>query len=508
MRVANKNLSMPHRIAGGALALALAFFLGYAVDDILPRNERVDIESLREERLAWARFADAECVRSDYYAEVYNRYYDPDGREDPLPEHDRDGDLLEDIWEKSNDLNPEDSGDAGLDPDDDGFTNLDEYRANTNPWYARHYPGVVPIVSEGFDCFYTAEMGLINDDDLLDILIRDPSEGFLPAVRDFVMIEQPDHSFVIEEARFFEIPELTSIQSALWLTELNMDRSRDLALIGLSDFIPNVNDQLIFGHVNFGDLYVIGSDFGIVPRIHKDVDDETHDFFRTLFEWIQNGDYFEDNAPVLATVPEVLDQSWFRDESGNVPRDSEPLSRGSLPADCGVGLVYCLDVVADAGDPERFSANEAIAVDYTGAPYRVGLSDADNDPDEPDLHFLVRVAFSENSYRDVKDYSVFNQDALRLARNELRNVRYSGVMFVPSDESTAIFDALREYLGSSVFFEIRAGGVQGVAPWRVWPYEIDTGRDILAMGAVTYIRQVLDYLSDRYMSRPADLYEH
>ena len=478
--------------------MALAFFFGYAVDDILQRNEGVGSLVGSPDR--------PECVRG-YYNEAYA--YSSSARGDPPPEDDQDGDRMSDFWEKRNELDPEDPNDAELDPDEDGFTNLDEYRANSNPIYVRSYPGVIPIIDEGFDCFYTAEMGLINDDDLLDILIRDPSEGFMPAVRDFVMIQQTDHSFVIQEARNFEIPELTSIQSALWLTELNMDRSKDIALIGLSKFIPNVNDQMIFGKFRTPGERLIGFDYDIIPRIHKEVDNDTHAFFRDLFRWTSaSDDYFEDRAPVLATVPEVLDLDWLRDESGIVQRDSQPLSRGTLPADCGVGLVYCFDVTADAGDPEQFSANEIVAVDYTETHYRIGLSDADNDPDELDLHFLVRATFSENPDWPVKDYSVFNQDALRLARNELRDVRYSGVMFDPSDEATAIFDTFRNYLGSSVFFRgYGEGGSTYVAPWRVWPYELDIGRDILAMGTVFYIRYVLDYTSDRYMTRPAQLNE-
>ncbi len=498
-----KKLMVLYGVAVGALSLASAFFFGYAFDGIRQRNHGVTSLLENPDR--------PECVRG-FYNEALA--YTSSNHDDPPPEDDRDGDRMSDFyWEERYGLNPEDPGDAGLDPDDDGFTNLEEYRANTNPWHARHYPGVIPITTAGFDCFYTAGMGLIDDDDLLDIFISDPSEGFLPVYRDFVMIQQPDHSFVIEDAGNHEIPELTSIQSTLWLTELNMDLSRDIALIGLSEFIPNANDQIIFGHPKTPGEPVIGFQFDIVPRFHREVDNALHTFYRDLYRWtIVTEDYFDNRAPVLATVPEVLELVWFRDESENVPGDSQPLSRESLLADCGAGPVYCFDVVADARDPERFSAGEAVVVNYTETPYRVGLSDADNDPDDPDLHFLVRATFSETPDRQVKDYSVFNQDALRLARNELRNVRYSGVMFVPSEESIAIFGVLRDYFGFPVFsLGYGVGNVRiRVPPWQVWPYELDMGRDergkdTFAMGTVYYIRRVLDYLGDRYISRPSDI---
>ena len=316
------------------------------------------------------------------------------------------------------------------------------------------------------------------------------------------MIQQTDHSFVIEHAGDHEIPELTSIQSTLRLTELTMDSSKDVALIGLSEFIPKVNDQMIFGRVSHAP--VIGFHIDVIPILHKEVDVDTRKFFEGLYNWIQNEEYFENNAPLLATVPEVLDLSWLRDESGNVLHDSQPLSLGPLSAGCGTGLVYCFDVTADAGDPERFSANEIVAVDYQETPYRIGLSDADNDPNEPDLNFLVQATFSESPDWRVKDYSVFNQDALRLARNEMRDVRYTGIMPYPSKEASAISNALVKYLGFSAIY----GMHHRVGDWGGWPYTIEfTRQDTLTGGTITYIRLVLDFLANRYMTRPRHLYE-
>lgn len=50
-----------------------------------------------------------------------------------LPGIDTDSDGMPDAWEEAHSLNPDDAGDALLDADSDGATNLDEYRADTDP---------------------------------------------------------------------------------------------------------------------------------------------------------------------------------------------------------------------------------------------------------------------------------------------------------------------------------------------------------------------------------------
>ena len=47
----------------------------------------------------------------------------------PQSEKDTDGDGMPDAWELKNGLNPNDADDANQDPDKDGYTNLEEYRA-------------------------------------------------------------------------------------------------------------------------------------------------------------------------------------------------------------------------------------------------------------------------------------------------------------------------------------------------------------------------------------------
>ena len=53
---------------------------------------------------------------------------------------DADGDGLPDEWEKKFGLSASDSGDASLDADNDGFTNLEEFLAKTNPTDPKDHP--------------------------------------------------------------------------------------------------------------------------------------------------------------------------------------------------------------------------------------------------------------------------------------------------------------------------------------------------------------------------------
>ena len=53
---------------------------------------------------------------------------------------DADGDGLPDEWEKKFGLNPSDAGDAALDKDGDGFTNLEECQAKTDPTDPKDHP--------------------------------------------------------------------------------------------------------------------------------------------------------------------------------------------------------------------------------------------------------------------------------------------------------------------------------------------------------------------------------
>ena len=73
---------------------------------------------------------------------------------------DTDGDGMPDDWEMANSLNKNSAADAGLDPDADGLTNLQEYLAGTNPQSAASVLSVVAALQNGLvELSFTAMAG-------------------------------------------------------------------------------------------------------------------------------------------------------------------------------------------------------------------------------------------------------------------------------------------------------------------------------------------------------------
>lgn len=65
------------------------------------------------------------------------------GKDQPEPTEDRDGDGMPDEWELARGFNPDNPDDALSDADGDGFTNLEEHLAETDPKDPKSHPPIV-----------------------------------------------------------------------------------------------------------------------------------------------------------------------------------------------------------------------------------------------------------------------------------------------------------------------------------------------------------------------------
>ncbi|MCY3689556.1 MAG: hypothetical protein F4234_10650 [Gammaproteobacteria bacterium] len=411
---------------------------------------------------------------------------------------DMDADLMDDGWETFYRFDSSNPNDANLDSDSDGYTNLEEFQTETSPRSSRSFPGVTTVSDWSFSCVYVAEIGIISDDDLIDILIRDPDENYFPYIPDFVMVQQPNQDFVLEHASNFEIPELTAISDTLIITDLNADFLNDLALVNLSDHIPGVDDQFVFSMPYAFSLgrYIDQSD--TFPLNHVALGEKETSFFSELEGWMRTyyleEDYFESNAQVVAAVPELLELRWTSDSTGSAVRSVEPIGAELIPADCDNLFTNCFSVIADGNDSERSSAIDNFVFEYLPSEFDLIISDAEDNANQENFYFLVQAIFSRDSNIVLKDYSSFNQDALRLARNELQSVVEAGVMFFPSPEATTIIDYLNENLGGTeVFanrFEDPKGSTYGMN------FEHLRSRNIAGQ-----VQRVLSFVGNRYIRR-------
>ncbi len=226
-------------------------------------------------------------------------------------------------WHNAYRVIPRYIADLELDTDGDGFVRRDEFIADSNSIWKEENKNIISVISEGFDCYYTAHVGRISDDNLLDIIIQDPSEKIVPAMRAFVLIQEDDHTFTLDDASKYEMPEeLTEISSHVTITELNGDSSRDLFLQNLSEFIPKTMDHVIFGYVRLGHGF-----YRSMPSSITAIDSVKVTFFRQLSEWIKDPSFFTkfdqengDGHAINADAYQLATESFQRmRETGELP---------------------------------------------------------------------------------------------------------------------------------------------------------------------------------------------
>ena len=395
----------------------------------------------------------------------------PDNDNDGIPDAtdpDDDNDGMTDVWEMENGLNSLNASDATLDADNDNHNNLAEFNAGSDPNWNLSKPGSIPVLAAGFNNSYTVQRGLVNSDQLQDLLIQDPTSGILPAVSKFVLIQQAEGGFSMESTDAHTLPsasQLTSIDQVIQLHDLNADGVTDMLLFELDEHIDGAKDQIIYA--NYDDLYT-------VPNKHVGVSDKLYKFFEQVSGWINDEDYFQDNARQVM-VPELDSVSFLYNSDGDLftgENSDETQTRTECTSDVcfdddlectGFTLapIFCVVVYGDIGDIGGLGASGnpcsvvAFSCGYGTDTYDVGVEDAHDDPNQANVYAVVEVEFHDTSTIAVPDYSGFDPKALDLVTELFAPVRDAGTIVPGSVEAIEIASTLEGYLKTTIF----AGGL-------------------------------------------------
>ncbi len=250
------------------------------------------------------------------------------------------------------------------------------------------------VGASGFNDDFEIRMGDANGDGLTDLYVQEKPRIILihgsitipitlpPSVEPFLLTAGADGTFTIDDAvsvaRSWPIAPLSLIPG-----DYNVDGTLDLLIRGFSDAGLGANDQFVFASPDSN------TTLGL-----KGIDAETQAFFDQLAAVMQNPDYFEQNAPVT-TQTQVVNDFLFLAEYCATPEwvaQNGPLS--ALPP---LGTLF-----ADSLD-EIFAIEASFITDCNLSGRTVFHYDLVS------VQYVIQIG--------TPDYSVFNQDALEIARH-------------------------------------------------------------------------------------------
>jgi hypothetical protein len=179
-------------------------------------------------------------------------------------------------------------------------------------WAAALILIATPARGNGFDEHYIAHYGDANGDGLMDIYLKwEPEVTFIPFddlsipvplsrrdVPNTLLMQTASGGFVVDTsaALTFQWPKLPA-PAVVAVIDFNMDGYMDIGLRYLSSlstiFPQSVRDQIVYAPEVRGQR----------PSIVKIIDPATLKFFKELYGWITNAQYFRQNAPQIPASP-------------------------------------------------------------------------------------------------------------------------------------------------------------------------------------------------------------
>ncbi len=254
---------------------------------------------------------------------------DGDGVHNDIDDDD-DNDGMPDDWEQEHGLDSEDADDAELDADGDGFSNLAEYRARTDPKDDLDHP--VVDTNSGFTANYqlftvmTSEPNPDGDETvpLEHLLVKKSTGGTRAGAADFAMRETiSGESFSLSSLDAAWLPlatEPVSFAKDTVIGDYNHDGDDDLAIVGLGETLFPGVDRIVFASPGSSDY---------VPSHAAALDADARDFFGNLAEWITQPGNFDDDFDVEISAGAQA-QGWASGKAGGRPLLSGNVSSHQL----------------------------------------------------------------------------------------------------------------------------------------------------------------------------------
>lgn len=297
------------------------------------------------------------------------------------------------------------------------------------------------------------------------ILRQNPDPASAPN-QPFVIIYPLDSSQRASVSQWAEAP------VEVFPLEFNVDVAVDVLLAGMAGVFNAAFNQIIFA----------GSGGAVGPPIAVTaVDEEFQRFFQEVSNWLESR-YFDDAAPLITAsrvfaITESPDTDVHLknclEQSGNKCQlEEDGVLFEWLPKNVGRG---CRHLITDLyyGDA-HFEAEAAITptslatvLDFWCAPGRA-----------------VNIVYVPD-VSDVRDYTVFNQDALVFAAVLDQAMYARGGLYPGSDESVAVHEVLSKVLGAEFMKGVLVNG--GV----IDDSELDLSEDERASGRLNVIPWVI-----------------
>lgn len=298
-----------------------------------------------------------------------------------------------------------------------------------------------PSLGAHFDDSYNAYGGDLNSDGLTDVYIKHEARIVLiplddlsipivlsetqDLVEEVVLRSNGDGSFTQIAASALSASDRALVSGwrtkvgSLKIGDFNHDGAFDAYLdLPQANFVGQVvNDVVLYSPVGAG-----------APTAQAKVDADFREFFDQIDRWAKNPNFFVDNAPVVTQIITVTDFVWLPEWCASSAWVAQNGPLENLPP-----IATLVDDTLEDIYQERQSfalwcpttGRDVIHYDYVSVQYQIPVGS--------------------------RNYSVFNQAALGLARGALNDVVNAGSIVAGSENARIIADVIEGVLRTTIF---------------------------------------------------------